>query len=166
MEDSVFISLCQSQYKAAFKMLENLIEECPDELWNKESKVPPFWQQIYHILYYLDFYSEDTKETFKQTFSIEENLDERFDEILSKEELLKYTNKLKNKINTKLELLTTKKLESKSAFFWTGANVAEKIIYSLRHAQHHIGQLNYLLKIETNSATKWILTGSDKPRKG
>ena len=165
MEDSIFIALCQSQYKAAFKMIQNLVETCPENLWNKQSKNPPFWQQIYHTLFYLDYYSEDTKETFKKTFTIEENLNERYDEILSKEDLLKYTKKIRNKINTKLDFLSTKKLESKSSFFWTGANVAEKIIYSLRHAQHHIGQLNYLLKAETNEAIKWVLTGSDKPRK-
>lgn len=159
MEDAIFLSLCHSQYNAAIKMMQKLIEACPEDLWKKHTKFPPFWQQIYHILYYLDFYSENSPKNFKPQFSIKEDLNEKLDDFLTKEELMKYASKLKQKINTKLDFLSTKKLESKTEFHWTGTTEAEKIVYNLRHAQHHIGQLNFLLKNEGYEPVKWILAG-------
>jgi uncharacterized damage-inducible protein DinB len=34
--------------------------------------------------------------------------------------------------------------------------VLEILFYNLRHVQHHVGQLNYILRQRINQATQWI----------
>ena len=162
LKDSIFLALNQSQYNAAIQMIQKIIINCSEDLWSKELDEPSFWQQVYHTLYYLDFYSEATPNGFKSPFDVEEDLNKKIKKFITKKNLLDYTKKIEKKMKLFLKSLTTEQLEGKNPFYWTGKNVAERIIYNLRHTQHHIGKLNSILQRHSNNSIKWILTGSEK----
>ncbi len=161
MKDSLFIEICRNEYHALIQMLQKEINLCSDDLWNKEIDEPPFWQQVYHTIYYLDFYLGDNSKKRPERFTVKENLNEKMEETLSKQELLKYLADIEKKCDIVLENMTTKKLEGKNSYFWTGPTLAHRLIYNIRHSQHHIGRLNSILRRHMGDASKWIITSKD-----
>ena len=142
-------------------MLEQAINLCPDDLWTKENtETPLFWQLVYHSIYYLDFYLGTSPEKHEQRFAIKENLNERMEQTLSKEELLDYLKDTEKKCISLLESLTKKELEGKNDYYWTGPTLAHRLIYNIRHTQHHIGQLNIILRQNKNKTSKWVITSN------
>jgi uncharacterized damage-inducible protein DinB len=157
MKTELFLEVCRVEYEAVIKMLEEAIKLCPDEIWNKTLDEPPFWQQVYHTLHYLDFYLGDNPKTFEKRFELKENLNERTDEILTKEQLSSYLTAIKKKTTKVLDEINEKKLEGKNSYFWTGPTIAHKLVYNIRHSQHHIGRLNSILRRCANDASKWVI---------
>ena len=49
------------QFGASIDMLENAVEACPAEVWNRESQ---FWYVAYHTIFYLDYYLSEEAENF------------------------------------------------------------------------------------------------------
>jgi len=43
--------ILKSQYHAAFSMLEQAIERCPEALWTATDHPNPFWHVAYHALF-------------------------------------------------------------------------------------------------------------------
>ena len=158
MQDSLFLDICRKEYHALIEMLNDTIEKCPSELWNKEINEPPFWQQIYHTVFYLDFYLGEDPDKHKERFNIKENLNEKMEKTLSKEELSTYLNDTKKKCDALLSSVTSEKLEGKNKYYWTGPTQAHKLIYNIRHSQHHIGKLVSILRRYTDDTTKWVIT--------
>ncbi|NHJ31795.1 MAG: DinB family protein [Asgard group archaeon] len=161
MKDSLFVKICKNEYHALIQMLQKEIKLCTEELWNKEIDEPPFWQQVYHTIYYLDFYLGDNPKKRPERFTVRENLNEKMDEILTKKELLDYLASVKEKCDQVLKELTMEKLEEKNSYFWTGPTLAHRLIYNIRHSQHHIGRLNSILRRHMGDVSKWIITSKD-----
>lgn len=158
MKDSLFLDICRNEYHALIEMLQKAINLCPEDLWDQKSKGPPFWQLVYHTAYYLEFYLGKSPKKHKERFDIKENLNERMSSILTKNDLKSYLIEIKKKSNSVLEGLTSKELEGKNSYFWTGPTLAHRLVYNIRHAQHHIGQLNAILRRTGNDTVKWVIT--------
>ena len=162
MKDSLFLDICKNEYRALIEMLHKAINLCSEDLWEKEMENPPFWQLVYHTIYYLDFYLGDSPKKHEERYEIKENLNERLKRSLTKEQLKNYLVATKKKCNSVLEKLSVKELEGKNSYFWTGPTLAHRLIYNIRHTQHHIGQLNLLLRQNENDASKWLITPKKK----
>ena len=54
MENNVILSSLKTQLLISFSMLEKIIENCPDELWNKKVSGYVFWQQLVHAFAGMD----------------------------------------------------------------------------------------------------------------
>ena len=161
MKDSIFLDICKNECHAIIEMLHKAVNLCSDDLWNKENEDFPFWQLAYHSAYYLDFYLGEGPKKHVERFDIKENLNERMDRFLTKEQLKTYLIEIKKRCSRILEKLTTEKLEGKNSYFWTGPTLAHRLIYNIRHSQHHIGQLNLILRQNGLDPAKWVI----KPRK-
>jgi hypothetical protein len=158
MKDSIFLDICKNEYHALIQMLHKAIDICADDLWDKEIGGPPFWQHVYHTIYYLDFYFGDSPKKHEQRFDIKEDLNERTKRILTKEQLIDYLIDVEKKCDGVLEGLSSKQLEGKNSYFWTGPTLAHRLIYNIRHSQHHIGHLNSILRRYGKDTSKWIIT--------
>jgi hypothetical protein len=158
MKDSLFLDICKNEYYALIEMLHKSINLCSEELWDKRTETPPFWQLAYHAIYYLDFYLGDSPKNHEQRFDIKENLNERMENILTKKQLKDYLIEIKKKCSRVLDNLSTEKLEGKNSYYWTGPTLAHRLIYNIRHSQHHMGQLNLILRRNSNTAVKWVIT--------
>ena len=148
------------QFGAAIDMLENAMLACPDELWGDRSQRPEFWYLVYHTLFWLDLYLSGSVEGFAPPvpFTLDELdpaglLPER---VYRKDELLRYLEHGRSKCRAALETLTDEQAREPRRFPWRELSVAELLLYSLRHVQHHAAQLNLILRQQTDSAPCWV----------
>ena len=142
-------SIIISQYRAALKMLESTIRKCPLAQWDDGTDDSPFWRVSYHTLFYTDLYLSPSESTFqadpmhlpnyqylgKTSFDGQQvNISKRF----TSEEILHYLDSIRDRLP---QAIAEKDLESPGGFSWLPMTTAELHLYSIRHIQHHIGQL-------------------------
>jgi len=160
MQDSLFLDICRTNYKAIFKMLDEIINLCPDELWNVRTDEPPFWQQLYHTIFYTDFYISEAMWTFKSPTFVEDkanDLEYVASEAPSREQMQDYLEEAKKNCMSALEKMTSEQLEGENPFHWTGPTPAHRLVYNIRHTQHHVGWLNSMLARKTGKSAKWVI---------
>ncbi len=162
--DTFTKNILWSQFGASIDALERAIEMCPDKVWGDPSKQPEswyeFWYLVYHTLFWLDFYlSGSTEEGFKPPtpFTLGEFdpagvLPER---VYSKEELHTYLAHGRKKCQAVIEALTDEGAREPQ-LGRAGFSTLELLLYNMRHVQHHVAQLNMILRQTTDSAPRWV----------
>jgi hypothetical protein len=153
-------SIVWRQFGAAIDMLENAMRACPENVWSSDAREPQFWYVAYHTLFFLDLYLSGTVEGFTPPapFTLSE-LDPSGvmpERAYTKEELGRYLVDTRNKYRSVIEALTDEEGARVSKFQWLELSFAELLLYSLRHVQHHAGQLNLILRQEAGSAPRWV----------
>ena len=145
------------QFGACIDMLENAILACPNELWDTPAQ---FWYNAYHCLFYLDYYLSPEPEKFSppSPFTLSE-----FDPagtlpevVYKKEELLGYLNFSRTKCHDLIAGLTPESASKRWINEYRDYSLFEMLIYNLRHVQHHVAQLNLLLRQGMNGAPGWV----------
>ncbi|TDO83956.1 hypothetical protein EV143_101399 [Flavobacterium chryseum] len=144
------------QFGAAIDMLESSILVCPESFWDKKE----FWYSVYHTVFWLDYYSSTEPDAFSppEPFTLSEFdqngiLPER---LYSKEELLEYLEFARKKSFFLIDGLNEETSKERFISKKKNYNRIEMIIYSMRHVQHHVGQLNLLLRQNEDVAGKWV----------
>ncbi|MGE5176129.1 MAG: DinB family protein [Hyphomicrobiales bacterium] len=153
------------QFGAAIDMLENAVKECPDDVWGDRPGFHEFWYLVYHTLFFLDYYLSDSDQGFAPPapFTLSE-LDPAGvlpDRVYSKEELLAYLRHGREKARAIVASLTDATSAAHPAFGPIDTSVAEFLMYSLRHVQHHAGQLQLLLRQRIDRAPRWVRRAGD-----
>jgi len=156
------------QFGGAIDMLENAIRVCPDELWSDPSKppqwisrsVPGFWYVAYHTIFFLDYDLSGSEKEFAPPapFTLAELdpagvLPER---PYTKDELLAYLAHGREKCRSAIEALTDDAARKRCGFEQRDMSVAELLIHSTRHVQHHTAQLNLMLRQNVDAAPRWV----------
>ncbi|MFX1252876.1 MAG: DinB family protein [Promethearchaeota archaeon] len=157
MKDSLFLDICRNDYRAIFQMLRKIIELCPDSLWDDRSDEPPFWHQACHTVFFLDFYLSDTPEGFEAPSCTEPRLNKTPSDAATRQQIKDYLEKTSKKFESVIDKVTPEQLEGENTFPWTGPTLAHRLIYNSRHAQHHIGWLNSLLRRKAGQAAEWVI---------
>ena len=161
MRDSLFLDMCRNDYRAVFQMVRKAIELCPDSLWNERTDEPPFWQQAYHTIGAVYFYLTDSPEDSRTPAFVRgeaTNLKHIPATTPSRQQILEYLEQVSEKCDAVLSSLTVEQLEGKNNFPWTGPTLAHRLIYNIRHAQHHVGWLNSILSRKAGKAAEWVIT--------
>lgn len=151
------------QYGAAFLMLENIIKNCEDELWNDANREPIISQIVYHTFFFIDYYlskNKEERENFKAKLG-DDKMGERSDglkweKIYSKDELLDYLIDIRKKANYRFTDLTLEELNDESIFEWHGSSVLSSLTYNLRHIMLHVGALHVRLNMVAKEPQKWV----------
>jgi hypothetical protein len=163
-----------TNFAAAIDMLENAVTICPDELWLKEKK---FFYLTYHTTIFLDYYLTQPVKNFVPTLPYtivdSNNLpEEAVDDVIpnrfyTRQEILDYLTSVREKCR-KIIFSPSDKLFERCIdpseinvhglcpFLVTNYTMLEIIFYYFRHVQHHVGQLNLLLRQKINKAPEWI----------
>ncbi|MFX0065402.1 MAG: DinB family protein [Candidatus Hermodarchaeota archaeon] len=157
MKDSLFLDICRNDYRAIFQMLRDIIKLCPDTLWDDRSDEPPFWHQACHTIFFLDFYLSDSPDEFEAPLFAEPKLDKTPTDAPTRQQIKDYLEKVSKKSESAIDKLTPEQLEGENTFPWTGSTLAHRLIYNIRHAQHHIGWLNSMLRRKAGRAVKWLI---------
>lgn len=155
------------QYGAAIKTLNNIIDKCPDSLWEDESNGFAFYKIIYHILYFFDLYFCRTKEEraafrprfdFAEDFSIsKENFASIYwEKALTKDECLLYLSEIRNKANKFFKDVSMVELISDPIFEWHGSSLLGSLMYNLRHIMLHVGALQGRLRMKGFEERLWV----------
>lgn len=137
----------KGQYHAAFRMLRECIEVCPDELWVAGDFPREFWKIAYHTIFYGHLYMGQNEAAFKEWRKHDYKATELWAEDaiplepFSKEEVLEYLDEVRATINETVESLDLD--TDDPGFHWyKNINKLEHELLSIRHIQGHVGQLS------------------------
>lgn len=161
MKTSLFLDAIKENYLALMKMLEYTITLCSDELWSADSINPKFWQEVYHTIYYLDYYFNDDWKERPNHFEIPGHLEKMPETVLSKEDLQAYLDEVRKKCINLIDNLTDNELQKKDSFYWTGGTLSHRLIYNIRHSQHHIGKINFILRSRGLEVATWVIDSKE-----
>ncbi len=148
------------QQGAAIEMLEKAIGACPDELWSGGLREREFWYIAYHTLFFLDLYASPSIAGFAPPapFDLDElEPDDRMPERpYTKSELQSYLEYCRAKCRAMIEALTEESAHRRCGIEWHDISQVELVLYSLRHVQHHTGQLYLMLRQMIDSTPGWV----------
>lgn len=156
--DATTRNVLWEQLGASIDMLENVLRACPDGVWH--GKEPQFWHIAFHTLFFLDLYLSDSADGFAPPppFTLSELepsgiLPER---VYSRDELLEYLDHGRRKARARIEALTTGNSTEVCQFGWIALTRSESVLYNMRHVQHHVAQLNLLLRLAGCDVPRWV----------
>ena len=95
MENNNLLKIAKTQFDLSFSMLEKMIEQCPDDLWNEKKGGFVFWQQLLHALTGINFWLRMNNEEFIEPFAdkkVYPELDNDPENQLTKSDLTEYKN--------------------------------------------------------------------------
>lgn len=155
----------QSQYLAALAMLKQAIVQCPAALWDDASDQNRFWLVAYHALFYTHLYLQPTEGDFRPWEKGRPQL--QFMSALpwppyepiepgapySKDDLLAYLALCEAQVKDRTPGLN---LKAESGFNWIPLNKLELQFYTLRHLQHHTGELCERLSAKHHLEVGWV----------
>jgi hypothetical protein len=153
-----------SQYKAGLKMLAEVIERCPDRLWDDDSYASAYRRIVYHSLFYTAFYLSESADKFipwEKHLHGYNQLGQFNDEnqplviiaTYSKTDLLNYTQYISENV---AECVNNTNEGDESGFYWIAMDKFELHLYNIRHLQHHTGQLIERLHQNGISGIGWV----------
>jgi len=173
-KDSILLSEIKKSYSrqigAAFIMLEHVIDNANDTTWTARISNVPFWQICYHVLWFTDFYFHANEATFQpQSFDMKEihnywikpdsQMVENQKHPISKNNMKAYCKYARQKANEFIQSINDTYFTAPSPFEWHGFPKIDLVDYNLRHIQHHVGQLDVILRREQNIGNPWIMFG-------
>ncbi len=150
----------KGQYHAAYRMLDECVEVCPDELWTAGEFPRFFWKIAYHAAFFGQLYMGQTEADFKPWSKHNpagwelwaEDAVEM--EPYTKEEIREYITYVRSLVDETIDGLDLD--TSDSGFHWyKNITKLEHEILSIRHVQGHVGQLSERL-FEAGIETNWI----------
>ena len=150
-----------TQFGASLDMLENAIKMCPDEHWNTHLD---FWYTTYHCIFWTDYFLTTEPLSFAppQGYTLSEyEPDKKPDIVYSKATLMLYLTHCRNKAKTLIAGLTTEQLSARWINEYKDYTMLEVLLYNMRHVQHHVAQLNLLLRQSINDAPIWVSLAKD-----
>ncbi len=152
--DSTIKTEIWSQYGAALDMLENALVMCPDTLWDDENK---FWYNAYHCLFFTDYDLSTDPGNFHPpapyTMSEMDPSGIMPERTYTKEELIAYLQHSRDKCRNliKQDIFNMRWNNGRRKYSMT-----EHLMHSMRHIQHHTGQLNMMLGKIDHSLPIWV----------
>ena len=110
---------------------------------------------VYHALETINFYASDlTDEEFPwgQRFGVDWETDQ-LERLPSQEQIAIYLKEAEQNLINWLEQV---EIDSPEMIYkWTGRTKLERVLYSLRHTQHHVGELSRGLESIGKSGIEW-----------
>jgi hypothetical protein len=156
---NVIRTILARQFGATAQMLQESIEHCPEQVWTKGSGGAAFWHLAYHTIFFLDFYLHKQQADFTPAPFHQGNANylgtSPSGDPYSKATLLEYLQQVRKRAQPILAELTEDDLTAPSPVPWYTIPRGEFLLNNLRHAQHHIGQLNMILRAHGAKSPEW-----------
>jgi hypothetical protein len=169
-----FQQIVTSQFEAALCMARQCIESCPAEHWESPIAKGTFRWVAYHMLFFADLYLSPSNEAFELRELHLRGGDEREDRFsagLSQAQTLDYLALCRQKAIASIAAETIASLAGPSGFSWYPVTRGEMHLISLRHIQHHTGQLSaFLRRLDADDrwqeSLRWVRSGWREPAAG
>ena len=163
-------SALKSQYHGALKTLEEVIEKCPEAMWNDPADgAARFWRVAYHTLFYTHFYLHQDQALFTpwsrqrdkvqyiSSVPSEAEGPPKACEPYTRDELLEYCNECDGMIDFRVDALDLS--APQCGFSWYKMPTLEHQILNIRHIQHHAGILSNRLLRTAGIEIDWVAGG-------
>lgn len=153
------IAELKHQYHSTLAMMHSVLEGCPDEIWDKAFAGVPFWREAYHALFWIHNFLGTKDKAFQfQPFGkyIDPRLFTPPNNTCERVEALQYAAQTKAYIDQVFEGLTLAELEGPDEYDESEfRSVYHRLMYGLRHGQHHVGKLTAHLNLEGIQLDHW-----------
>jgi hypothetical protein len=150
-----------SQYQLCWEKALNAIENSSNDLWLDLKNDWCYAWNAYHIIEGMDFYSRTSPEGMEwgKRAGIDWNKDdkevaEKKYQKITKDLVREYLDDLKENVTRNLHNTSDSDFLQQGEFKWFKSRL-ERHLYSLRHAEFHIGELNKSLRQSDNLRIKW-----------
>jgi hypothetical protein len=138
-----------SQYLAALAMLKQAVVKCPPSLWDSPTDRNRFWFTVYHALYFAHLYLQPTRKDFVRWRGHGKPAGIAR---LSKEEVLEYLAHVEQEVARRIPIMD---LKAPSGFDELRVDKLELQLVTIRHIQHHTGELYERLGARRNVKLSW-----------
>jgi hypothetical protein len=147
------------QYLNTLAMLHSVLERCPDEMWEKEYAGVPFWREAYHALFWTQSFMGRRSKVF-HPHPFGKDIDPRLftppNNTCGRAEALNYLAQTESSVDQVFAALTCAELSEGDPYDETEfRSVYHRLMYGLRHAQHHEGKLTAYLNLEGIRLDHW-----------
>ncbi len=133
------------QFERVWMQVRPAIENCPDAEW-KRGDHPAFIpvRLACHLIETVDYYTRPTPEDFRwdEQWGGADSLEGDLNALPSRDALLAYLEKVRARVDAWLRGASDEELLGGNPFEWTGASPMERMVYTLRHSQHHLAEIN------------------------
>jgi len=153
----------RQQYEASFDMLKAAVEQCPDALWRDPDSKPAYWHEAYHALFWCDNFVGKKDKPFERC-PVHVDIDPRLfgdpGRLMCKHELLDLLCAARVHVAQRLDEMVDADLTEEDGY-GEGTDVRKfdvvlhRILYGLRHGQHHVGKLAGRLWAKNVSSGEW-----------
>ena len=152
----------RNQFDSTYKMVNNLVNVCPTEIWLERYNQVPFWHQVYHFVFFIDFWlreqydgSEFRSMIFDEKIKPELNAVMGEDTYISQSDILTYLDAIHRKTTHMFDRLNDELIGTQimaGCFQYTYADV---IVGQIRHIMFNIGYLNGFLRQKNLPESDW-----------
>lgn len=147
------------QFELSWDMLDEIMSRCSDPVWRAELPQPySIGRLCFHVIQSTARYCRAGKQRADlDPFGFGGNeLKVRMDTFPSADEMKVYSRKVRKRTLAWLGSLDAVALGTNDgAFQWTGRSVGERVLYTLKHFHHHLGQMNLLLRMQGIDRVEW-----------
>ena len=159
-----FKQLISDQFEASLCTLDACVAVCPPEHWEGRIGHCPFWRVAYHTLFFVDMYLSADEQSFVPpefdrpgVHGLPADEAEASSEVpYLKDVVAAYIEHCRQKVRQTISAETQASLEKPSGFPWYPMSRGEHHLTSIRHIQHHAGQLCAYLRRHTDVEVDWI----------
>ena len=136
-------------------MLTDVIESCPDDLWERGEDGHPIWQIVYHTLAGTWVLMRPVGEPFQEPPQGEEVAELKTipQYALSKDQVIEFAAEAKNRAESFIAVIGKGDLQAPLWHYDKYTNL-DIILGQIRHIQHHVGYCNRILG-ERGIAVSW-----------
>jgi uncharacterized damage-inducible protein DinB len=148
------------QFLLSWDMLDEIMGRCSDAVWRRECPPPiSIGRAVFHTLQsaqrYCRTHSRQRVEMDPFNFGGNE-LKVAMQDFPNIEEVREYSVAVRKRAIEWLKRLSKNDLNSESkSFRWTGNTAGERILYTLKHFNHHLGQINLILRQQGIETVEW-----------
>ncbi|MWV43391.1 hypothetical protein GRF59_07070 [Paenibacillus sp. HJL G12] len=155
-----------SQMLSSLNMLQDAIHNCPNELWDHQEHENKYWHIVYHALFFTHLYLGPNANEFPKWKKARNEYQfmgpvpwpphhtPKIDEKYSKEDLNEYLELIRQEVPIRIN---QDDLDANSGFDWLPFSRMELHLHSIRHIQHHTGQLIERLRNFGIKRNRWII---------
>lgn len=164
-----FKQLIANQFEAVLCTLNICVDKCPKSAWDAPVVNHAFCQTVFHTLFYTDCHLGQNDESFRtepfhreneHVFRDYEELEDRKPVLLYDKPWIKtYLDYCRNRASQSIAAETAESLNARCGFERLSFSRAELYVYTIRHIQHHSGQLIMRLRLDETADIPWVKSG-------
>ena len=165
--DETTLDAVRGQFGASLDSLGLAMDACPPALWNDRASGQAFGDHVFHVLFWLDFYLAESPATFAPPapFGVEE-MDPAGvlpPQVHAPDALHGYLAHVRARVRAALAAFAADPAAAAEVKHLgnTDLSALEWLLYNLRHVQHHVGQLQMLLRQHGVEPPRWVRRGAD-----
>ncbi len=160
MSKSTISDSLQRQFERVWESLREAIGNCPDRQWKKGDpavRIPV--RQACHMIGAVEMYAGEKRFAWDRRFGRpvgDFSSDLPAADLPGKDETLEYLDEMRAHTQTWLGKMSDEKLLSpQRSNRHTGDTYLERVVYMLRHSQHHRGEMNAELRRRGLAPANW-----------